>query len=640
MEISRLLDDLRQASSGQAWEGTLQEFLAMALYQPHMARTAHARVHDMIQWHGLTGGAHGAPSYKLFADRLFGLDRTLDRLAVFFQAASSRPEMGKRILLLVGPPASGKSAIVGLIKQGLERYTPSPQGATYAIKGCPMQEDPLHLIPHDQRARLTTNYGLRIDGELCPRCRHSLAQEYGGDITRVMVQRLHFNQSLGVGMGSFVADPQQDLARLMGSVDETALGNHRREGGGEASRLDGELQAANRVIMEFPEIFQQDQRNLAVLLGVSQERTIKLGGFGSVHADEVIIGHSNEEEYQEFLSRKGTRALRDRLVVIEVPYCLQVQQEVKMYQVLLTSSQTAGVHLAPLSLPTAATLAVLSRLEPGRWLGSPNRVPLRDKLALYQGVVLPPYIRSDVERLQQDRPREGMHGISPRHVVNGLADALARESQCLRPLSVLQAMAPIMGEHPSLSTRVRRRLPWLIKETLNEYQAMAMLEVRRAVLEDFHQQAWELFQTYVHEAERYSAGPAAEDEEPPDLRLMAKVEWAVNIKEEDRPDFRDRVLQAYRDLQDRGEQPDYRSIPGLAQAIEATLLPSLSDVSAALGLGVGADDGAQTRQDVEARLINEFGYCAICARDLLDLASNILQGRATVAVKRGRLHFR
>lgn len=51
----------------------------------------------------------------------------------------------------MGPVSGGKSTIVTLLKRGLEQYSRTDEGAIYAIKGCPMHEDPLHLIPHHLR---------------------------------------------------------------------------------------------------------------------------------------------------------------------------------------------------------------------------------------------------------------------------------------------------------------------------------------------------------------------------------------------------------------------------------------------------------------------------------------------------------
>ena len=69
----------------------------------------------------------------------------------YFHPAAKRLDVRKRILLLMGPVSGGKSTLVTMLKRGLETYSRTDRGAVYAIKGCPMHEDPLHLIPHHLR---------------------------------------------------------------------------------------------------------------------------------------------------------------------------------------------------------------------------------------------------------------------------------------------------------------------------------------------------------------------------------------------------------------------------------------------------------------------------------------------------------
>ena len=68
----------------------------------------------------------------------------------------------------MGPVSGGKSTLVSLLKRGLEAYSLTDQGAIYAIKGCPMHEDPLHLIPQHLREDFYEEYGIRIEGNLSP----------------------------------------------------------------------------------------------------------------------------------------------------------------------------------------------------------------------------------------------------------------------------------------------------------------------------------------------------------------------------------------------------------------------------------------------------------------------------------------
>ena len=137
------------------------------------------------------------------------MQRALDRMVQYFHAAANGLEIRKRILLLMGPPASGKSSIVNLLKLGLERYSRADVGAVYGIAGCPMQEEPLHLIPEERWHNMAHDHGIDIEGDLCPRCRYNVRHEYGGDIAKVKVMRLSFSQSDGVGFGSFVATAPQ-----------------------------------------------------------------------------------------------------------------------------------------------------------------------------------------------------------------------------------------------------------------------------------------------------------------------------------------------------------------------------------------------------------------------------------------------
>ncbi len=81
--------------------------------------------------------------------KFLGLEESIQRLVEeYFHPAAKRLDVRKRILLLMGPVSGGKSTIVTLLKRGLEQYSRTDEGAVYAIKGCPMHEDPLHLIPN------------------------------------------------------------------------------------------------------------------------------------------------------------------------------------------------------------------------------------------------------------------------------------------------------------------------------------------------------------------------------------------------------------------------------------------------------------------------------------------------------------
>jgi len=147
VDFLRRLEEHRALEQQLAWEGTFLDYLELVKKDPRICRLAHARIYDMIREAGVVRRPDGTRSYEFFARELFGLDRTLECLVEeYLHPAARRLDVRKRILLLMGPVSGGKSTIVNLLKRGLERYSRTPQGALYAIKGCPMHEEPLCLI--------------------------------------------------------------------------------------------------------------------------------------------------------------------------------------------------------------------------------------------------------------------------------------------------------------------------------------------------------------------------------------------------------------------------------------------------------------------------------------------------------------
>ena len=648
-KIQELLEDARKQSEALAWEGTFEEYLDMAMASPQLARHAHSRLYDMVQWSGSDPGTEGVPEYGLFAGEIFGLDRALDRLVEYFHAASRSPEVRKRVLLLMGPPASGKSSIVNILKQGLERYTRTTEGAVYAIKGCPMQEEPLHLIPDERRKEMVQDHGLYIEGDLCPRCRHNLRYEYGGDLGRVKVQRVVFSQSAGIGVGSFVAtSPQsQDISRLVGTVDTSWFTDDRLEGAGKGLRLDGELEAANRGIMEFIEMFKSDERYLTVVLGVTQERTIKLGSFGSVYADEAVIAHTNQEEYKAFVDAKETAALLDRLILVRVPYVLRVSDEAKIYHRMLLEGGSAGTDrsgephsIAPLTIPVAAVLSVLSRLEPVARGSALPRLPLLEKMRLYDGRVVPPYTWPDVEKLHEESPEEGMLGLSPRYVINRLADALTRKRGCLTPAEALKSLLDGLVERAGFGQEERSRVTERLQEAFKEYKELAVREVQREATEDFDQKASDLFGAYGRDAESLlnrQADAVGGPTSPPEEGLLRRVEGGLNLRESDRLGFRRDVYRRYGYLRVRPRRPgpDHDSIPLLKLAIENVLFTSREELRLTLDPRSRDPARRRAREAIAERLISGRGYCQECCEDLLYFAWRTLRGKDELSVKGG-----
>src|SRR5260370_4174423 len=180
MDLVKRLEEYRDRERGLQWEGTFAQYFEIVTKKPEAVRLAHERIYHMIMDAGMETSRTGEPRYNFFSEEIFGIEKPLQQIVEYFHSAAQRLEVRKRILLLMGPVGGGKSSIVTLLKRGLEAYSRAEVGASYAIKECPMHEEPLHLIPADLREDVEKEFGLYIEGDLCPQCRWLLDNKYGG----------------------------------------------------------------------------------------------------------------------------------------------------------------------------------------------------------------------------------------------------------------------------------------------------------------------------------------------------------------------------------------------------------------------------------------------------------------------------
>src|SRR5690625_60530 len=295
----------------------------------------------------------------------------------------------------MGPVSGGKSTIVTMLKRGLEQYSRTDEGAVYAIKGCPMHEDPLHLIPNHLREDFFEEYGIRIEGSLSPLNAFRLKHEYNNRIEDVPVERILFSEDNRVGIGTFTpSDPKsQDIADLTGSIDFSTIAHYGSESDPRAYRFDGELNIANRGMMEFQEMLKCDEKFLWHLLSLTQEGNFKAGRFALISADELIIAHTNEAEFRSFIANKKNEALHSRIIVMPIPYNLKVSDEEKIYNKMIRQSDMKDIHIAPHALKVAAIFSVLTRLKKPRKQG----IDLITKMRLYDGESIEESNHIDVE---------------------------------------------------------------------------------------------------------------------------------------------------------------------------------------------------------------------------------------------------
>ncbi|AZV61176.1 PrkA family serine protein kinase [Peribacillus frigoritolerans] len=629
MDILKKIEKFREDEQKLKWEGTFAEYLEILKETPLVAQSAHSRVYNMIRDAGIEE-VNGTKKYNFFSGQLFGLEDSLERLIEeYFHPAAKRLDVRKRILLLMGPVSGGKSTLVSLLKRGLENYSLKDSGAIYAIKGCPMHEDPLHLIPQYLRDDFFEEYGIRIEGNLSPLNVMRLEQEYGSRIEDVMVERIFLSEDKRVGIGTFSpSDPKsQDIADLTGSIDFSTIAEYGSESDPRAYRFDGELNKANRGMMEFQEMLKCDEKFLWHLLSLTQEGNFKAGRFALISADELIVAHTNETEYKAFISNKKNEALHSRIIVMPIPYNLKVTEEEKIYEKMIRESDVSDVHIAPHTLRVAAIFSIMTRLKDPK----KGDIDLVKKMRLYDGENVEGFNSADINELKKEYQDEGMSGIDPRYVINRISSTIIRkENPSINALDVLMSLKAGLDQHPSITNELRERYLNFISLARKEYDAIAKNEVQKAFVYSYEESAKILMDNYLDNVEAYCnksrlRDPLTGEEINPDEKLMRSIEEQIGISENAKKAFREEILIRISAYARKGKRFDYNSHDRLREAIQKKLFADLKDV-VKITTSTKTPDERQLKKvnEVIKRLIDEHGYNSTSANDLLRYVGSLL----------------
>ncbi|SNX52698.1 PrkA family serine protein kinase [Thermoanaerobacterium sp. RBIITD] len=637
MKFEELIKKDRENKKVYDFEGTFLDYLDIVKKNPEVAKLAHKRLYDIIIEKGFEVlkpeenprirrlyGNETIKKYNFFKDDFYGIDKTIMKLVNYFYAAAMKGEESRQVLYLVGPVGSGKSSIMEALKKALENSEP-----IYALKDCPLREEPLHLVPKHLRKEFEEELGVEIEGDLCPICRYRLKNEYHGEYEKFPVVSTDFSirSRKGIGVVPPVDPNNQDTSVLIGSVDISKMDLY-SEDDPRVFSLNGAFDVGNRGIVEFIEVFKNDVEYLHTIITATQEKSIPSPGKGSmIYFDGVILAHSNEAEWNKFKSDHTNEAILDRIVKIEVPYCLELNEEIKIYEKILKKSNFKA-HIAPHTIEVAAMFAILSRLLPS------NKVDPLTKMKIYNGeeiVEKGTTKKIDIMELREEAGlREGMSGISTRFIIKAIDNALSNsEYDCINPLSVMENMIKSVKELDISDDEKKKYLAFLQDTIRKEYNKMLEKEITKAFIMSYKEQAESLFNNYLDHAEAYVNKTRIKDRATgeqlePDEKFMRSIEEQIGITESSAKGFRLDVTSYMFYLIRNGGKIDYTAYEPLKEAIEKKLTASVKELSRIITKSKVRDKDQDEKYNAMVKEMKANGYCDYCCDVVLKYAANNL----------------
>lgn len=637
MNFKEFIENDRESRNKEKFEGTFLDYLEIVKQDPDVAKLAHKRMHDIILTKGVEilraeenprvrkiYGNDVIRKYGFFKDDFFGIDKVVMKLVSYFNSAAMKGEEARQVLYLVGPVGAGKSSIVESLKKALQSCEP-----IYSIKGCPMHEDPLHLIPKHLRPQFEELLGVQIEGDLCPVCRYKLLHEYEGKYEEFPVQKKGFSirSRKGIGVVPPVDPNNQDTSILTGSIDISKMDMY-AEDDPRIFSLNGAFNVGNRGLVEFIEVFKNDVEYLHTIITATQEKSVPSPGKGSmIYFDGVIVAHSNEAEWNKFKSDHTNEAILDRIVKIEVPYCLELDEEIKIYEKILKKSNFKA-HISPHTIEIAAMFAILSRMSPSA------KVDPVTKLKIYNGeeiVEKGTTKRMDITELREEAGSyEGMKGISTRFIVKTIDNALSNsEHECINPLSIMESIIKSVKEMDIGSDDKKKYLGFVQDTIRKEYNKILEKEITKAFIHSFREQAESLFNNYIDNAEAFVNKSKIKDSSTgedlnPDEEFMRNIEEQIGVSDASSKGFRSDVTSYMFYLVRSGAKLDYKSYEPLKEAIEKKLIASVKDLSRIVTRSRVRDKEQTEKYNAMVDEMVKSGYCLDCCDVILKYAANNL----------------
>ena len=561
--------------------------------------------------------------YQAFKD-FYGAEDAIERLVAYFRHAADGLEESKQILYLKGPVGGGKSSIVERLKALMEVHPIyvlfDPSEKNPELQTSPVFESPLGLFNKDdadhravlEAAGIPVRYASQtvLSGWALQKLK-----EFGGDITRFSVVKLVPNKDTQVGVMKVEPGDEnnQDVSVLIGKTDLRALERY-SQNHPYAYTYSGGLNRTNQGLMDFAEMFKANIKTLNPLLMATQEHNYN--GTEAIPAmpyTGIICAHSNESEWFAFKNNKTNEAFLDRVYIVDVPYCLRVDEEVKIYEKMLSSSSLAKAPIAPKTLDMLAKWMVLTRLV------EPQNSTIGAKVAVYNGENVKdkmPNAKPYEEYREMAGVNEGMTGMSTRFafkILSQVFDLRPEETQA-NPVDLMFVIEEAIKKE-ALPEETHKRYLAFIKEHLHkQYFEYLESELRRAYLDSFDSFGQNMFERYFLFAEAWISDEQCRD--PETHTILNRDALNQRLEEMEKPagihnakDFRNEIVNyVLRYKNKNGSAPRWNEYEKIKVVLEKRMFSATENIMPVVSFGPKQDRELDEKHSKFLERMLEQGY--------------------------------
>ena len=605
-EVMSLQDYLELCKRDKTVYATAAERMLMAIGEPELIDTAKDLRLSRIFSNKVI------KRYPAFSE-FYGMEDAVENIVAYFRHAAQGLEERKQILYLLGPVGGGKSSLAERLKHLIQNIP------FYAIKGSPVFESPLGLFdPEEDAAILEEDYGIprRYLGRIMSPWAVKRLHEFGGDISRFEVVKLYPSilDQVGVAKTEPGDENNQDISSLVGKVDIRKLEDFSQDDP-DAYAYSGALNRANQGLMEFVEMFKAPIKVLHPLLTATQEGNYNgTEGMGAIPFEGVILAHSNESEWQTFRNNKNNEAFLDRVYIVKVPYCLRVDEEVRIYEKLLSGSSLSKAHCAPDTLRMLAKFTVLSRLK------VPENSSIYSKMRVYNGENLKdtdPKAKSMQEYRDSAGVDEGMTGISTRFAFKILSKVFNFDATevAANPVHLLYVLEQAIEQEQFPEDTQNRYLNYLKEYLAADYVNFIGKEIQTAYLESYAEYGQNIFDRYVTYADFWIQDQEYRDPETGEMldraainEELEKIEKAAGISNP--KDFRNEIVNFVLRARanNNGNNPSWQSYEKMRSVIEKKMFSNTEDLLPVISFSAKSSSDDQKKHDDFVARMTERGY--------------------------------